>query len=181
MNLLTDKTPDYLEIGGKRLKIKTDFVLWAKFLIVSEQNDSTAVMGVLDNIFDEIPTHIEPKVLIKHIGDWLWQCEDKAFNTEKSTVPKQAFDFEADGNIIFCELWEHFPHLMQQGISFPQGLELIKLLMSNENTVMHHRAFARCGNFSKMSADMKKYWQGERAKYTLKKQDIDDVFATAFM
>lgn len=181
MNLLTDKTPYYLEIGGDKLKIKTDFSLWVKFLIVIDENDPTAIMNILGDIFGKIPTNIEPKVLIKHIKDWLWQCEEKTFDTEQSTTGKQPFDFLADGNIIFCELWEYFPHLMQQGISFPQGLELIKLLISNDNTVLHHRAFARCGDFSKMDKDMKAYWQKERAKYKIKSNNNDDVLSGAFM
>ena len=44
---------------------------------------------------------------------------------------------------------------------------------------MHHRAFARCGDFSKMSKEQKGvYWQKERAKYAIraKQDDIDDVF-----
>lgn len=184
MNLLTDKTPDYLKIGGKRLKIKTDFALWVKFLITIEHDDAVTVMNMLSDIFGEVPTNVEPKELIQHIRNWLWQCENKTFTDNAENTGKQAFDFEVDGNIIFCELWEYFPHLMQQGVSFPQGLELIKLLMSNENSVLHHRAFARTGDFSKMDKEMKKYWQKERAKYALKKQskqDIDDIFAGAFM
>ncbi|MCI9085767.1 MAG: hypothetical protein HFE51_05015 [Clostridia bacterium] len=181
MNLLTDKTPDYLHIEGERLKIKTDFTLWAKFLIVTDEDDPIAIVNILEDIFDEIPTNIEPKTLIKHIEDWLWQCEEKTFNTEQSLNSKQPFDFLADGNIIFCELWEYFPHLMQQGISFPQGLELIKLLISNEKTVLHHRAFARCGDFSKMDKDMKAYWQKERAKYKLKSENNEDALSGVFM
>lgn len=181
MNLLTDKTPDFIEVGGKRLRIKTDFALWVKFLIIIESDDTIALMNILSDIFNEIPTDIEPKELIYHIQEWLWQCENKTFTDNSQNTGKQSFDFSVDGNIIYCELWEYFPHLMQQGVSFPQGLELIKLLMSNEKTVLHHRAFARDGDFSKMSADMKKYWQGERAKYALKKQDVDDVLSGAFM
>lgn len=182
MNLLTDKPPDYLSIGGNTLKIKTDFSLWVKFLVVTDDDDLAAIMNILDDIFDEIPTHIEPKVLIKHIKDWLWQCEEKTFNTEQFSHGKQPFDFSADGNIIFCELWEYFPHLVQQGISFPQGLELIKLLISDDRTVLHHRAFARCGDFSKMDKDMKAYWQKERAKYKIKSNNNnDDVLSGAFM
>lgn len=184
MNLLTDTTPDYLQIGKTRLKIKTDFALWVKFIILTENNDVSAITNLLDEIFEQLPTNIEPKELVKHISEWLWQCENKTFkDSEQKTTSRQAFDFSADGNIIFCELWEYFPHLMQQGISFPQGMELIKLLLSNEKTVLFHRAHARCGDFSKFSKEMKEYWLKERAKYAIKakQEDIDAVFSGAFM
>lgn len=182
MNLLTDTTPDYLTVGGETVKIQTDLSVWVKFLITTENGDADAIMNILDDIFfGKVPTNIEPKMLIKGIQDWLWQCENNAFNNSKPTEGKDAFDFEADGNVIFCELWEHFPHLMERGVSFPQGLELIKLLISNEDTVLHHRAFARCGDFSKMDKDMRAYWQKEHHKYRIKKQDNTEVLSEAFM
>lgn len=84
--------------------------------------------------------------------------------------------------MIYCELWEHYPNLMQRGISFPEGMELVKLLIANDKTALHHRAFARIGDFSKMDREQKKYWQRERAKYALKmsQKSIDDVFSRGF-
>ena len=50
------------------------------------------------------------------------------------------------------------------------------------DTMLWHRAFARCGDFSKMSKDQQKYWQQERARWAIKKTqaDIDNVFSAAF-
>lgn len=185
MNLLTDSPPDFIEVGRTKIKIKTDFALWAKFLIAIGKQDYSTVINVLGDIFEEIPKYTEPKMLIPAINDWLWQFKDETGSGAggQNTTSKQSFDFAADGNILYCELWEHFPHLMERGISFPEGVELIKILISDETTVMHHRAFARCGDFSKMNKDMRAYWQKERAKYAIKakQEDIDDVFSGAFM
>ena len=183
MNLLIENAPDFIEVGGKKLKIKTDFALWVKFLISVQDNNEEMTSGVLEEIFGQIPADVNITELIKSIMHWLYQAQDKArVKTKTKTTSKVAFDFNIDGNIIFCELWEHFPHLMKQGISFQTGLELIKLLIANENTMMYHRAFARCGDFSKMSKEQKSYWQKERAKYALnaKQEDIDDVISSAF-
>ena len=183
MNLLIEISPDFIEVGGIKLNIKTDFIIWVKFLIGIEQNDEELTVGVLNDIFGELPVDLDIRELIKAIMEWLYQAQEKvSIKVDNTTTSKTAFDFNVDGNIIFCELWEHFPHLMQQGISFQTGLELIKLLISNENTTMYHRAFARCGDFSKMGKEQKQYWQKERAKYAIraKQEDIDDLFSNAF-
>ncbi len=183
MNLLTDISPDFIEIEGVKLKIKTDFTLWVKFLVAVGKEDNDNIINVLCDIFEKILANTNPKALISGINKWLWCCKDETHHTGAvDTTSKQAFDFEVDGNIIYCELWQYFPHLMKRGISFHEGMELIKILISNEDTVLHHRAFARCGDFSKMNKDMRKYWQNERAKYAIKatQQDIDDVFSKAF-
>lgn len=182
MNLLTDQTPDFIEVGGFKLKIKTDFVLWIKFISAIEQKDRKTLVNVMNEIFEKYPADVNEEELLNAILDWLWKFEeDTNVKTEKSNGAK-AFDFLVDGNVIFCELWEYFPHLMEKGLTFQQGIELIKLLLNNEKTVLYHRAFARCGDFSKMSKEMKKYWQKERAKYAIKmsEEDFDDVFSKAF-
>ena len=183
MNLLIETAPDYIMVGGIKLNIKTDFITWVKFLIGIEQNDEGQTLNVLNDIFGEVPVGLDIHELIKAIMEWLYQAQEKVkIKVDNATTSKTAFDFNIDGNIIFCELWEHFPHLMQQGINFQTGLELIKLLMSNENTTMYHRAFARCGDFSKMSKEQKQYWQKERAKYAIraKQEDIDDLLSNTF-
>lgn len=183
MNLLIENAPDFIEVGGKKLTIKTDFTIWVKFLIAIEENNGKMAVEVLKDIFGELPTNLELNELIKPIMNWLYPASNKMnIKAGNKTTSKAAFDFSVDGNVIFCELWEHFPHLMKQGISFQVGLELIKLLISNENTTMHHRAFARCGDFSKLSKEQKTYWQKERAKYVISanQENIDDVFSSAF-
>ena len=183
MNLLIETPSDFIEVGGRKLKIKTDFAIWVKFLIAIGDNDGGMTVRVLNDIFGAIPDDLDVRELIAAIMDWLYQSRNRVKTEDAgNTTSKTAFDFGADGNIIFCELWEYFPHLMQQGISFQAGLELIKLLISNENTTMYHRAFARCGDFSNMGKEQKQYWMKERAKYAIcaKQEDVDSVLSNAF-
>lgn len=183
MNLLTDNTPDFLQVGGKKIKIKTDFALWVRFIIAVEKNDNNKVGEAIFDIMGNVSEEINPKELTNSISKWLWSTQEKTIGARgKNEKIKKAFDFAEDGNIIYCELWEHFPHLMQQGITFQQGVELIKMLIANEKTVIHHRAFARSGDFSQMSNEQRKYWIKERAKYAIKakQEDIDDAFSSAF-
>lgn len=184
MNLLINNAPDYITVGGNKIKIKTDFSLWIKLLLAIEKNDIKGLAEAFDSIFTEPPKNVSSDELMTAIKEWI-SLSGESGNSgggETNTANKTAFDFEADGSVIFCELWEYFPHLMERGISFHVGIELIKLLLSNDKTVMYHRAFARCGDFSKLSKGEKEYWIKERAKYAIKakQKDIDAVFSNAF-
>lgn len=183
MNLLINNAPDYITVGGNKIEIKTDFALWVKLLLAIDSQDMNQLAEAFQGIFAVPPKNVDSDELMTAIKDWLsLSNESTSGGGETNTANKTAFDFEADGSVIFCELWEHFPHLMEKGISFHVGIELIKLLMSNDKTVMYHRAFARCGDFSKLSKSEKEYWGRERAKYAIKakQEDIDDVFSRAF-
>lgn len=186
MNLLVNKAPDYIVVGGRKLSVKTDFALWVSFVISCENNDADGILTAITDIFEEIPK--EESEFISACMDWLFPDSEK---DNKKTVQKQnamhqiPFDFNADGNVIYCELWEYFPHLMERGISFHEGMELIKLLLHNENTMLWHRAFARCGDFSKMDKEQKKYWQQQRTQYrienrTISQEDRDKWLYNAF-
>lgn len=184
MNLLIDTAPDYIVVRGKKIKINTSFNVWVEFFVACKSGNQENVEAVMLKIFGEIPEG-NPEEIIAECIKWLFYEEEK---TEGNICSKQKntsspFDFEIDGNVIYCELWEYFPHLMQRGISYHEGMELIKLLMHNDKTVLWHRSFARCGDFSKMDKEQKKYWQKQRALYAIPnttQQSIDDVFAAAF-
>lgn len=177
MNLLINNAPNYITVGGKKLYIKTDFSLWVSFIISCENNDLDGVFSAVNNIFGEIPK--ENSEFIQACMDWLFPKKEKnSRNGEGGARTSQApFDFEIDGNIIYCELWEYFPHLMERGISFHEGMELLKLLLHNENTMLWHRAFARCADFSKLDKEQKKYWQQQRAIYAIKPKNTDNTYS----
>ena len=184
MNLLIDTAPDYIVVRGKKIKINTSFNVWVEFFIACRSDNQENIGNVMLKIFDTIPDADAEEIIAECIK-WLFYEGEKTngdthSNTKTSSPP---FDFEIDGNVIYCELWEYFPHLMQRGITYHEGMELIKLLMHNDKTVLWHRSFARCGDFSKMDKEQKKYWQKQRALYAIPnttQQSIDDVFATAF-
>lgn len=184
MNLLIEKAPDYIVVRGKKLKINTSFNLWVKLIIASKNNDINMAADAINNIFYEKPPGMYKEVLVECLK-WIYQNKDieKKNALEHSNNAAIPFDFEIDGNTIYCELWEYFPHLMERGISYHEGIELIKIIMHNENSLLWHKAFARCGDFSKMDKEHKQYWQKQRAMYIISNMDdksIDDVFARAF-
>lgn len=167
MNLLVQNAPDYIMVGGKKIHIKTDFALWVSFLIACENENPEGILTAVSNIVENMPE--ERDELAGACMHWLFgNGENKAEQPGTTSSRKMAFDFAEDGNIIYCELWEYFPHLMKRGISFHEGMELIKILLHNENTLLWHRAFARCGDFSKMDKEQRKYWQRQRAIYMIK-------------
>lgn len=171
MNLLTEKSPDYIMVGGRKTAIKTDFALWVKFLISCDKGDCFAIAAAVTEIAGEVQAnHGE---FITACIKWMFCGEEREKDLKKSdTSPRIPFDFDTDGNVIYCELWQYFPELMKKGISFHEGLELIKILLHNENTVLWHRAFARCGDFSKMDKEQQKYWNAQRAIYRIKGKHV---------
>lgn len=184
MNLLIDTAPDYIVVRGKKIKINTSFGVWVKFIVASKKDDAAMAQSALDEIFGKMPTE-SPQEVMSQCLKWLYTETNKSNgnNSQSNGNSSVPFDFDVDGNVIYCELWEYFPHLMERGISYHEGMELIKLLMHNDDTMLWHRAFARCGDFSKMDKEQKKYWQKQRAIWVIPntdQQSIDDVFATAF-
>ena len=184
MNLLIEKAPGFITVGGRKIRIDTSFNVWVRFFVAYDKQDEKDMAAILQDIFlDGIPqTNLQETV--SACAKWLFpddydKCEG---NSSENKNGAQAFDFTMDGNIIYCELWEYFPHLMERGITFHEGIQLIKILMSNDNTMLYHRAFARCGDFSKMDKEQKRYWQKERAKWAIaaNQSNIDDVLAKAF-
>ena len=183
MNLLIENAPDYIIVGGKKIKIKTDFALWVKFIISCQKNDKEKLYNSICEIFDNnIPDNVNE--CFEQCQKWLFPDEKKQTSTTEKTNNnhQKPFDFDMDGSVIYCELWEYFPNLMQRGISFHEGMELIQILMMNDKTVLWHRAFARCGELSKLDKEQRKYWQKQRALYSIKNKnsDIDSVMCGDF-
>ena len=187
MNLLIENAPDYIMVRGIKIPIKTDFQVWVRFIIASEDNNMENIKNSLIEIFGGIPSSDIYDEISNSIFEWLTGIKNRnKIKKNGSSNNKIIFDFKADGNIIYCELWQYFPELMKKGISYHEGMELIKILLNNEDTVLWHRAYARGGDFSKLDKEQKKYWQKERAKYTIKSNEkqselsIDNVFSNAF-
>ena len=167
MNLLIDNTPDYIMVGGKKIPIKTDFKLWAAFWIACAEGSADKIKECIGKITDDIPE--DSQSFAAACITWMFpdKAKDGKKTNSKNIMSRQPFDFAADGNIIYCELWQYFPTLMERGISFHEGMELIKILLHNESTMMWHIAFARCGDFSKMEKSQRDYWQRQRQIYSI--------------
>lgn len=171
MNLLTEKVPDFLIVGDEKIKIKTDFFLWVNFIIACENNNVNEIERTISDLTEKIPKCVEK--FASACINWLFPESSKSKKASTGNQKaKKSFDFDADGNIIYCELWQHFPNLMERGITFHEGMELIKLLLHNENTMLWHVAFARCGDFSKMDKEHKEYWLKERKKFLIKSSNL---------
>lgn len=188
MNLLVNSDPEYITVKGIQIPIKTDFELWVSLLIAADNNDLKMLQEAVGGILGGIPSPKYQLDVISAMLAWVSGQEKGTDDGEKASSGATALDFEIDGSVIYCELWQHFPHLMEKGISYHEGIELIKLLIHDENTMLWHRVFARCGNFSKMTTDERAYWNKERGRYAILKSNrkikqgsIDNVMSGAFM
>lgn len=178
MNLLLTKASDEITVRGLNYKIKTDFEVWARFVVAIQKKDETQLLNEYANIFTEkLPVPNEEA--FAEIFKWLYGESEKTNDTTKHDTP--ALDFEYDGNVIYVELWRYFPELMKRGITYHEAMECIQNLMQDENTELYHRVFARKGDFSKLSKEQRRYWLKERGRLTIKNRqteaDIDAIFS----
>lgn len=184
MNLLTGTAPDAITVGGKSLQIKTDFQTWVRFLISCENQNPDDMQAALLDILGGEMEPIRQKETVAALLSWLFGESGRSGGA--CTPEAAAFDFEADGNVIYCELWEYFPAMMERGITYHEGMEMIKLLLHNEKTMLWHRAFARCGDFSRLSREERSYWQKERLRYRIvrkkrmEQEEMDEIMSKNF-
>ena len=59
MNLLIESAPDYITVGGVDYKIKTDFVVWVRFLIAVEEREKSKVEESVKPVVEEIENLIQ--------------------------------------------------------------------------------------------------------------------------
>ncbi len=189
MNLLTDTSPDEIKVGGFIYKCDTSFGKWVKYIIAAESGDAAKVNEALFDIFGAVDI---PKRLmndfISATYEWMFPRSESDDVKPRGSNGGKAYDFDFDGNIIYTELWQYFPELMRKGFTWHEGVELIRLLVNNKDTELHHRAFARVGNFSKLSKEERKYWNEERVRLKLpdkrtdeqKQSDFDNAMSSLF-
>lgn len=171
MNLLIEEAPDFLTVGGIKIKIKTDFFVWVKFFVACESGCEDKIYECISEIVGN--EKCEPKAFIEESMKWMFPKNEATPKRGKSSINNQIpFDFATDGNVIYCELWRYYPEMIKRGITFHEGMELIKLLLNDQNTFLWHLAFARCGDFSKMDKNTQKYWNQQRALYSVKKKTV---------
>lgn len=179
MNLIFDKAPDFITVGGIKITLLTDFQIWVRFILAVESKNSAEVERTFLEIFGGAPNPEYWQEFISGIEEWLSIPLSNANEKGGGRRNKPCFDFEADSTVIYTEFKKYFDiDLQRDKISYHHGLALIECLLSDESTMLWHRAFARCGNFSKMDKKQREFWQKERRKYTLKKsfesqEDLD--------
>lgn len=182
MNLLCEKAPDFLVIGGEKIKIKTDFFVWVKFLTAFETNDVFKLENALVEIFGKAPDIKNFDFILQAMKDWLNLTDENYFKGGKKGAPCLSFFY--DGNLIYAELWKYFPDMMKRGITYHEGTELLNLILCDDKTMLWHRAFARSGDFSKLDKEQKTFWEKERIKYRLPQkintQNTDEILSSVF-
>lgn len=110
MNLILDQIPDFLEVGGEKIFINTDFRTWIRFdeaLFWSDKPMEERLYSALDICYDgNIPADITGAVhaaigfyahkdtLIKSIG------ENPKNEQQNSTRGKQTYSFTYDASLI---------------------------------------------------------------------------------
>lgn len=101
INPITQKLPDFIEIGGKQIKIRTDFRIWirASLLLYENIELETKLIKLIKLCYIDIPPTL--KGGIEGILLFLSGGEREKGKT-KPNHKKPLFDFDADAGLIYA-------------------------------------------------------------------------------
>lgn len=110
MNILTDRLPDTVEIGGAEFEINTDFRAGIAFELMVEKGEQR-IGRLLSPFFpDGFPCEViteafvedalEKALVFYRLGDDTEQKQEK--------TGKQSYSFDVDGETIYADFWRYY-------------------------------------------------------------------------
>ncbi len=102
MNILVDKLPETVEVGGRSYPINTDFRACLKTIMACEDGELTGYeksLVILTNLFDEIPDDLD--AALEKAQWFLDGGEVRQEQTEERLQPR-VYSFSKDANFIFA-------------------------------------------------------------------------------
>ena len=77
MNLLVEKAPDYIIVGGDKIKINTSFDIWINFMIhLDNKEDEKALNVLLTEIFIDGCPNTDLTETVKACFVWMFPPDD---------------------------------------------------------------------------------------------------------
>lgn len=110
MNILTDRLPDTVEVGGYEIAINTDFRAGIKFELLVEKGESN-VYSLLRLYYpagypkNDLRGALEAALMFYRCGD---NTEPKQGGSDKPTSKKQAYSFSVDSETIFADFLRYY-------------------------------------------------------------------------
>lgn len=108
MNILTDRLPDAVEIGGAAFEINTDFRAGIAFELMVEKGEQRIGNLLFPFFPDGFPDNLDVEAALETVL-WFYRCGDKS--EPKKTAPtnnKQAYSFGVDGSTIYADFWRFY-------------------------------------------------------------------------
>lgn len=103
--LMTDKLPESVEVGGHEYPINTDFRAGMGFELMI-QNRETDTFNLLSPFFgDKIPRDVEGALSAVEL---FYCCGSIPERREKLDNKKQAYSFDVDKNAIYADFWRFY-------------------------------------------------------------------------
>lgn len=161
--------PDYVEIGGKKYKINTDFKVW--LLVEGIIFDSSLSMPkrlarVISLCYIELPPTLED-ALLNIIKFFTHKDEIENNNTEKSPPSKRIFSFEEDAPYIYCAfLKEYGIDLLKCDMHWWVFLDLFKGLGS-DNRLMEIIKYRICDISKIKNKEERAFYLKQKRRYQL--------------
>ncbi len=176
MNILTDKLPDSLNIGGRDYKINTDFRIGIRFeqLMMDDSISPEDKMLCAKRLY--FGKTLPPAVLDEETTDkliWFYCCEKKEKKEAESTQ-ERVYDFDYDSKWIFAAFNEQYNFdLTHEKMHWWTFRALFDALSEDTEFVkiMGYRAVKISG---KMSAAQKRFYQKMKRMHKLPSSKKDE-------
>lgn len=105
MNILTDRLPSVVTVGGKRYQVETDYRAAVSFELLVDSGEENLYTLLAPFYPHGIPDNIEEAV---DAALWFYQCgEEVPEKTKKTESKPRSYSFEVDAEVIFADFW-HF-------------------------------------------------------------------------
>lgn len=110
MNILTDRLPETVEIGGAAFEINTDFRAGIAFELMVEKGEEQIGKLLAPFFPDGFPSEIVTEDFVRDALDKTLVFYRMGDDTEqKESKPgKQAYSFEVDAETIFADFWRYY-------------------------------------------------------------------------
>lgn len=106
MNILVDRLPTAVSVGGTRYQIETDYRAAVAFELLVDSGEEN--LGELLRPFYPygIPGNVEDAV---EAALWFYRCgEEIPEKSEKATKKPRSYSFEVDAETIFADFWHYY-------------------------------------------------------------------------
>ncbi len=106
MNILTDKLPDTLTIGGREYRICTDFRVWIRFMqsAMTGHSDMERIALIFCTVFDEFPEDIG--AALNAMMDFCTMSRHEETGGRENGA--RVYDFDADAELIYAAFLQQY-------------------------------------------------------------------------
>lgn len=177
MNLLVDRIPELVNIGGKRYLIRTDFRISILFEMLMQDDritEEVKIQKALDLYFPECPEDIVSAV---RTVLWFYRCGQKEKRKDRAGEHggKQIYSFDHDAKYIYAAFMTQY-HIDLQDIDYLHWWKFRAMFqsLSRQTEFVRIMEYRSVEISDKMSDDQKEFYRRMKQMYALPRSDSEE-------